>query len=927
MATTHNAATSPPASATERPLSPAATTSPPASPQQQAFVNPHLAALPPPPKDRFDVPTAVALAAAAFEAYLEPRGAAQRLRREQRWSPAATPSRDDGKLAAGSAKLTFVDADFLKAAYSGVLELRLLSAKGLRGVNRVGGKSDPYCVASLPDAGGRVSTHVVWNALNPVWYDAEEAAQAEADAKKALAGGSAAEPASNRKAPAPGRARTHVLYVRRDPRTSASDPSAGVRFTVYDKAGMLTGATGGSKGDVELGTAALAVSDFLPPAGSKANGAWVKKNVLMCGAQATGALEVEARYLPFSAKRGAGVAFLGDHIADEGPAVPGPAPEAVKAAAADLAAGGKGGGGEAAAVGDAASLLGGKGSKAGALGKLGGLFGGKGIKAGAEASVAPPPTTPAAAAAAAQPPAQQPAADAREMADAWRAVTKAAGRVMHVRGDRGGGKKGGGSDYRAVAFVNSLASDTECWIGRSLSAREVVVAFRGTEQTKIKDALSDMNAFPVPYGLEEEVMGTAEEAASLLGGGAAAAEGAAASGAGSASGGGGVGGAGAGSGGGGGGAGAAAKRLVTGAASADKVYVHAGFLSAWRSVKALVLSAVASAIESAAPGNGGGGGGGGGGSGNGGEPWTVYVTGHSLGGSLATLATYDLLGLLERAQAQAQAQQQQQQQAQDQQQQGLLRDVRCPVDVCMYTYGAPRVGNVAFALNFHGRVERAAERARARGGAGSSNRPLPAAWRLLNERDLVPTIPRLMGYAHVPYGVKLPADADANATARDKAGKAVAEVLADERRRAAGAGSSSSADADAAAAEALTALERCLIFEPATGTDALGEGRDAATLASDAAKSARAAFAAKGGGFSLGAIGAAANAAAGAVGGAALVEQEKRIARALTDGSAVLDHLEGPYLGKLVRALGAAGVQLPPALVDKFGGGSKPAAA
>lgn len=918
MATTTTTTPASPPSGTTRPLSPTS----PASPQTQAYVNPHLAALPPPPKERFDVPTAVALAAAAFEAYLEPRGPAFRLRREQRWSLDRTPSRDDGKLATGSAKLTFTDGDFLRSAYAGVLELRLLSAQGLRGVNRVGGKSDPYCVASLPDAGGRVATHVIWGCLDPVWFDPAEAKQAELDAKQALSGG-AATAGSNRKSPSPGRARTHVLYVRRDPRQSASDPAAGVRFTVYDKANV--------SGDVELGTAALAVSDFLP-AGGKATGAWVKKTVLMCGPQATGALEVEARYLPFSTKRGAAVAFVGDYIADEGPAVPGPAPEAVKAAGADLVASSKKGGEQGAAeaaLGDAAGLLaaplGGKGG--GALGKIGELFG-KGKKA--EAAPAPPVAAPTPASA------QQAAAAEREMADAWRAVTKAAGRVMHVRGDRGKGSKGG-TDYRAVAFVSSLETDTEAWVGRSLSAREVVVAFRGTEQTKIKDALSDLNAFPVPYGPEEEEGGAAAVATAASAGGVGSGGGIGS--VGSGGGGAAAGGSAAGSGGGGGGAAAAAKRLVAGAASADKVFMHQGFLKAWQSVKPLVLSAVASAIES------------GGGDAPGGKPWTVYITGHSLGGALATCLTYDILGLLDRehelrqkeaggvaaaagggasAAATAASTSATANPSSSAGPRSLLRDVRAPVDVIMYTYGAPRVGNVAFALNFNKRVERAAERARARGDGGEA-RPHPAAWRLLNERDLVPTVPRLMGYSHVPYGVRLPAGGDAEAAeaaeGRDKAAKAVAGVLADERRAVASTNDASGGGAaDAAAAQALSELERFLVFEPATGSDALGEGRDAATLASDAARSARAAFAQKGG-FSLGAIGAAAQAAAGAVGGGKLVEHEMRIAKALTDGSAVGDHLEDKYLGKLVRALGAAGVQLPTGLAEKFGGGSGSAAA
>ncbi len=52
--------------------------------------------------------------------------------------------------------------------------------------------------------------------------------------------------------------------------------------------------------------------------------------------------------------------------------------------------------------------------------------------------------------------------------------------------------------------------------------------------------------------------------------------------------------------------------------------------------------------------------------------------------------------------------------------------------VAMYTFGQPRVGNVAFSEQFAQRV--------------------PASWRFYNRSDIVPTVPRLMGYKHVPAG-------------------------------------------------------------------------------------------------------------------------------------------------------------------------------
>jgi len=855
----------------------------PAAPPPPAFANPLLAALPPPPRERFDLPTAIALAAASFEAYLEPRGAAWRLRKEQRWAPAGAPAQDNGSMSNQGGKLTFTDADFLRAAWAGVLELRILGARGLRAVNRLGGKSDPFCSAELPDGGGRVATHVVCDCLEPVWYSEAEA-EAAANKHHAAAGGGGAtrqQPQQQPQQPpakAPAcRSRTHSLYVRRDPSASAGDPAAGVRFAVYDRS--RTGA------DVELGAAAVAVADLIGPGGGKAGapGAWVKKTILMCGAQATGALEVEARYLPFSARRGAGVAFAGDYVADDGPAVPAPAPDEVRAAGAELVAAGRGEGGAAeAAVGDAAGLLGAAGKNpAGVLGRLGGLFG-RGKGAGDAAAAAPAAAAPAAAAApsaaaasapsaaaaavpaaaaAAATPAAAAAAQQREMADAWRAVTSAAGRILHVRGEGGKGK---GHDYRAVAFVQSIATDTEAWVGRSLSAREIVIAFRGTEQTKIKDALSDLNAVPVPYLEGGKDKGAPFSSPSSL--------------------------------------------SPPAAGSNGKVYAHRGFLAAWQSVRDLVFSAVGAAIASAPASSGP--------PPSADAPWTVYVTGHSLGGALATLCTYELAG----------------DDAPGDRTPELLPGLSPgAIEPCMYTYGAPRVGNVAFAVEFHRRTAARGRR----------------SWRVANERDLVPSIPRLMGYAHVPYGVRLPAsDAAAaapavagggnkdakQARAQEEAARAIAGVFAEEQKRGGGAanatggGDDGGAAADRAAAAALAELERFLVFEPATGRDALGEGLDATALASDAARSARAAFQARG--FSLGAIGAAASAAAGAVGGGALVEQEMRLGRAIADGSGVGDHMEGAYFGKLVRALGAAGVRLPSAIADRYpsGGGGGAAA-
>jgi len=56
--------------------------------------------------------------------------------------------------------------------------------------------------------------------------------------------------------------------------------------------------------------------------------------------------------------------------------------------------------------------------------------------------------------------------------------------------------------------------------------------------------------------------------------------------------------------------------------------VHSGFLSAYDSVRTKVFRIVEQVTASRSPE----------------EPWVVFMTGHSLGGALATLAAYDLAG-------------------------------------------------------------------------------------------------------------------------------------------------------------------------------------------------------------------------------------------------------------------------------------------
>ncbi|KPI82540.1 lipase precursor-like protein [Leptomonas seymouri] len=121
----------------------------------------------------------------------------------------------------------------------------------------------------------------------------------------------------------------------------------------------------------------------------------------------------------------------------------------------------------------------------------------------------------------------------------------------------------------------------------------------------------------------------------------------------------------------------------------DKCTVHAGFMLSYLSLRYRLRSAVL-ALLSAHP------------------TYGVVVTGHSLGGALATLAAADLQELLNRG-----------------------NHTPAPQPITLYSYGAPRVGNVAFAqwltdLLSHG-----------------------THYRITHSRDPVVRLPfRFEGYAH-----------------------------------------------------------------------------------------------------------------------------------------------------------------------------------
>ncbi|EEF44327.1 triacylglycerol lipase, putative [Ricinus communis] len=196
------------------------------------------------------------------------------------------------------------------------------------------------------------------------------------------------------------------------------------------------------------------------------------------------------------------------------------------------------------------------------------------------------------------------------------------------------------SEFEKLCFLDNASTDTQVAIWRDSARKRLVVAFRGTEQSKWKDLRTDLML--APAGLNPERLGGDFK---------------------------------------------------------QEVQVHSGFLSAYDSVRIRIISTIKLAI---------------GYTDDGAEPpvkWHVYVTGHSLGGALATLLALELSS--------------------------SQLSKRGAISVTMYNFGSPRVGNRRFAELYNQKVK--------------------DTWRVVNHRDIIPTVPRLMGYCHVARPVYLAA--------------------------------------------------------------------------------------------------------------------------------------------------------------------------
>ncbi|EFJ45180.1 hypothetical protein VOLCADRAFT_94625, partial [Volvox carteri f. nagariensis] len=542
---------------------------------------------------KFDLPLAVVLAGASFEAYLQPQETGMAFQQRNIKGPT----------------VTFTDKAFLTETYTGVLIVQLMSATNLRAAD-VTGSSDPYAVLSLGESSFRSST--ISTSLNPQW-DEQYCMYIK-------------DPASE------------VLRVRLyDEDIGKSDDDLGVAMVglaeLVDSKGVsktftlpLRGTGAGSGASVTLRCQLLSFADADPdqvtaltstvttaPSPSAmaglqvAVGFWCSGRVAasaaissLSGQLVTAVKEVVAPAAP--AEEGEDAANPTDEVDDR---------DGGNTAADDSSSS------SSASGGDSAPIV----------------------------------TLPS----------------GEEVPNPWRVLAAMVGRAM------------GAESLNPVAFVENEETDTQAgpfwrvWLYRNVEAREAVVAFRGTEQVKWKDIATDLNLTPCslnPERLDDNeglpftariikaVSGVYQQQVSGRGGGV----------------------------------------------GVVRFMVHKGFLSAYDSVRRTVFTLLDEIT----------------GAGDKGDNWRVLVTGHSLGGALATLAAYELAERRPLPPPRPPI---------------TLTPARSVQNITLYTFGAPRVGNKAFAEEF--------------------DRLVPDAWRVTNSNDIIPSVPRLMGYCHVGHAVRL----------------------------------------------------------------------------------------------------------------------------------------------------------------------------
>ena len=253
-----------------------------------------------------------------------------------------------------------------------------------------------------------------------------------------------------------------------------------------------------------------------------------------------------------------------------------------------------------------------------------------------------------------------------------------------------------------ICSIENANTDTQCRVWADLEDRTCVISFRGTEQIKIRDVLTDVNLLQVQYN-------TTSPERSPFDGSVISVEG---------------------------------KdnynyndkykykdssRLEY---EGSNVLVHCGFYSAFRSVQPALLQILGDLL----------------GGGNNvnvndnnikmNKPWNILITGHSLGGALASLLSFELARLQKEVtldsefKATETGTREGEGEGEGNGEENRVRDALKSASVTCYTFGAPRVGNRAFSK--------------------MSGTLLPRHFRLVNDQDIVPSVPRSSSLMSVP---------------------------------------------------------------------------------------------------------------------------------------------------------------------------------
>lgn len=226
------------------------------------------------------------------------------------------------------------------------------------------------------------------------------------------------------------------------------------------------------------------------------------------------------------------------------------------------------------------------------------------------------------------------------------------------------------SGLHQICSIDNPDTDTQASIWADMTKRELILSFRGTEQVKFKDILTDINLIQVPFDDSNPTL--------------------------------------------------------------KDIKLHSGFLKAYQSVQPALLQILQALLKYKTDAE------------NNGTPWNIYITGHSLGGALATITAFDIGRINSRLFGTNDA---------------VLRyyddkeflSTLAEAKITMYTFGAPRVGDKNFRDLFNSLIP-------------STFRycqpychfiEIKYIYRIVNNQDIVARIPRaskanrLLAYEHI----------------------------------------------------------------------------------------------------------------------------------------------------------------------------------